>query len=148
MTWLRPDGSEMGDADWHRGGNHVLGMLIDGAATDEADDRGRPVHGDTMLLLLNGGEHDGSFALPQVRGAGRWQRLVDTADDGPGETHAIDGDSVPLHAYSLVLMRHGTERRDDLAQVASAAEARRSAATVPVRPEEPAIVAPSPGNAS
>ena len=50
-SWLRPDGQEMTDADWHNGDNHALGMLIYGDATDETDDRGRPIKGDTLLLV-------------------------------------------------------------------------------------------------
>ena len=141
VTWLRADGREMGDRDWHRGDSHVLGMLINGAATDETDDRGRPVHGDTMLILLNGGAGDTTFALPDVDGVGGWQLLVDTADEGPGETRAVEGDAVPLRMHSLVLLRHGTERRDEVAKLVSAAEARRSGATVPVRLAQPTIAA-------
>ena len=37
--------SEMSDDDWDEPDAHVLGMLIDGEATDEVDDRGRPVVG-------------------------------------------------------------------------------------------------------
>ena len=35
ITWVRPDGGEMTDADWNDAGNHILGMLISGQATDE-----------------------------------------------------------------------------------------------------------------
>ena len=46
-----PDGKEMTDEDWHNPNNRALGMLIHGEATDEQDDRGRPIKGDTLLLL-------------------------------------------------------------------------------------------------
>ena len=32
--------------DWHDAQAHVLGMLIHGQATDETDDRGRPITGE------------------------------------------------------------------------------------------------------
>ena len=59
-SWIRPDGEEMTDADWHNGDNHALGMLIYGDATDETDDRGRPIKGETLLLMLNASDqrHD------------------------------------------------------------------------------------------
>jgi glycogen operon protein len=84
-------------------------MLINGEATDEVDDRGRPIHGDTLLLILNGGEADCRFALPQVQEEGFWMTLLDSAHQ---ERHGPpDGSSVTVAAHSLVLMRHGTERR-------------------------------------
>src|SRR5262249_6607674 len=82
VTWLRPDGGEMTDADWNAGG-HVVGMLIHGWATDERDERGRPVRGDTLLLLVNGGPRSRSFALPRLEGAGRWWGEIDTARSEP-----------------------------------------------------------------
>ena len=72
MTWLRPDGVEFEHDDWNQPDAHVLGMLIPGEATDEAGDRGRPVVGRTILLLLNGGSRSRFFALP---GHGRARQL-------------------------------------------------------------------------
>ena len=41
----------------------TLGMLVHGEATDDTDDRGRPIQGDTMLLILNNGDGDLHFTL-------------------------------------------------------------------------------------
>jgi isoamylase len=112
LTWLRADGSEMQQGDWTDASAHALGMLVHGTATDETDDRGHPIHGDTMLLLLNASPGDVRFAMPAVEGndrrAGMWTMLVDTAHDEP---HAVQGDAVTLAPYSLVLLRFGRERR-------------------------------------
>ena len=43
LSWLRPDGKEMTHEDWHDAESHAIGMLIYGDATDETDDRGRPI---------------------------------------------------------------------------------------------------------
>jgi glycogen operon protein len=113
IMWVRPDGKEMQHADWHAKDNHVLGMLIFGEATDEVDDRGRPIHGDTLLLLLNGGERDVGFTLPTIGGAGGegmkgcWVELLGSAQ----ERQLPDASSVKVPAHSLVLVRHGAERR-------------------------------------
>ena len=134
VTWLRPDGAEFTDADWHRGGAHVLGMLINGEATDETDDRGRPVLGDTMLLLLNGGGEDVEFDLPEVPGEGGWLCLVDTAVEGAPRPQPIgDAPTVTLAAYSVILLRHGVERRFELPTVRALAT-HRSAGLQPERP--------------
>ena len=104
LAWLRPDGKEMAEADWRSPKSSALGMLIHGQATDENDDRGGPIYGDTLLLLLNGGVRAISFTLPALNSSGHWQELVNTARPG---THIHRGDAVNLVAHSLVLLRYG-----------------------------------------
>jgi isoamylase len=104
VEWLRPDGAEMTEDDWHDGGSHVLGMLIHGWATDERDERGRPVRGDTLLLLVNGGGRSRSFAVPRLEGAGEWREEINTARPGG---RVVRTAAVNLVAHSLVLLRHG-----------------------------------------
>jgi isoamylase len=105
VTWLRPDGNEMTDEDWRDGGSHVLGMLLAGAATDQQDERGRPVRGDTVLLLVNGGVRSRYFALPRLEGAGQWFEEINTARvDG---ARALKAAGLNLVAHSLVLLRRG-----------------------------------------
>jgi glycogen operon protein len=134
VTWLRADGTEFTDADWHQRGSHVLGMLINGAATDETDDRGRPVRGDTLLLMLNGGPRDVAFALPSVPDDGTWFCLVDTSVDSVTRPQPVEEAPVTLAAHSLVLLRHGTERRFDLPTPMAAYASHRSAGQQPERP--------------
>jgi glycogen operon protein len=110
LAWLRPDGREMTEADWRDGSRRVLGMLISGEAADETDDRGRPVKGDTMLLWLNGGFEAVTCTAPALPDSGAWVALLDTArdDDGP---RTLAADTLPVDGFSLVLLRHGAERR-------------------------------------
>jgi glycogen operon protein len=108
VTWLSPRGTEMTESDWRDGGNRALGMLIDGDATDETDARGRPSKGDTLLLLLNGGDTLLQFCLPRRERRGKWVVLVDSA---ASPTHDAVGDDVVLAPYTLMLLRHGSERR-------------------------------------
>jgi glycogen operon protein len=107
LTWLGPDGSELTEADWRNAGNHVLGMLIHGSATDETDARGRPMEGDTLLLLLNGGNERVRFRLPFHEPGAAWTVLVDTAAD---EGHAVRGQAVALQGHSVILLRYRHER--------------------------------------
>jgi glycogen operon protein len=79
-------------------------MLIDGHATDEVDERGRPVFGDTMLVLLNGGETSKYFVLPKVEGDGVWTEILNTGRPG---TRRARGKSLNLLPHSLVLLRFG-----------------------------------------
>jgi isoamylase len=107
LTWIRPDGQEMAEEDWADSSGQVLGMLIHGEATDEVDERGRPIFGDTLLLLLNGGIRSRYFELPKVDGPGVWQELVNTAR--PEGRRAVRTLGVNLVAHSLILFRLGEE---------------------------------------
>jgi glycogen operon protein len=102
LTWLRAEGGEMSDDEWSDPGNHVVGMLIWGQATDEVNERGRPVFGPTLLLLLNGGSRSRAFTLPG-RDRGQWHEVLNTAR--PGGRRVIKGESLTLVAHSLALVR-------------------------------------------
>ena len=127
LTWLRPDATEMTDADWHDAHNRALGMLINGEAADETDDRGRPVRGDTMLLLLNAGFDPIDFALPTVAGEGVWTKLIDTVE---GTVEPDVGDMLRIDGFSLALLRHGVERRIGWTGASGESAALVNAATV------------------
>jgi glycogen operon protein len=103
LTWLRADGAEMTLADWSTAATRTLGMLIPGDAADEIDDRGHPVKGDTMLMLINGTETAVPFTLPQLPGAPVWRELLATADGSAGAAAVATG-SVTVPAWSLVLL--------------------------------------------
>src|SRR4029077_9134464 len=79
VTWLGPDGRELTDEDWRRSDAHALGMLLHGEASDELDDRGRPVPAETLLVLVNAGAGPCVFTLPAM---GAWKTLVDTGRHG------------------------------------------------------------------
>jgi isoamylase len=110
LAWLRPDGQEMGDQDWGDSESHVLGMLIHGQATDEVDERGRPIFGDTLLLMVNGGHRSRLFTLPVMEGPGVWQEALSTArpETGPRVVRTL---AVNLVAHSLILLRFGEDLR-------------------------------------
>ncbi len=108
VTWLRADGKELTDEDWRDPDAHVLAMLIDGAATDEVDERGHAVRGDSLLLVLNAGEEKITFNLPALGGQRIWVIMIDTARN---ETPVGPGTTVEVEAHSLMLLRFGTDRR-------------------------------------
>jgi glycogen operon protein len=108
VMWVRPDGKEMTDDDWRDSERRALGMLIAGEATDETDERGRLLHGDTLFLVVNAGDTDVRFTVPELDHEGVWVELLDSARP---ERHVIDKGWVFVDAHSLVLLRHGSERR-------------------------------------
>jgi isoamylase len=101
LTWLRPDGQEMTDADWRDARGALIGMLVHGRAADELDERGRLVGGHTMLLIMNAGPRRRDFTLPSLGLAGVWHEVLSTARDG---TRPVRGPAVPVVAHSLLLL--------------------------------------------
>ncbi|HWB42937.1 MAG TPA: glycogen debranching protein GlgX, partial [Gemmatimonadales bacterium] len=99
LTWLRPDGKEMTEADWTDSSNHVLGMLILGEATDELDERGRRPMGEVILLLTNGGARSRPFTLPIMESPGVWTEILNTAHPVP---RAVRQGKVSVVAHSLM----------------------------------------------
>ena len=104
VLWLRPDGQEMTEADWADGERRVIGVLLDGEAIRESDERGRRIVGDTLLILLNAGAKDEGFMLP-ARKTCSWERLIDTADPDGRSTRIVGGEQWTLPAHSAVVFR-------------------------------------------
>jgi isoamylase len=105
LTWLRAEGGEMTAAEWADSANHLLGMLVRGEASDEADANGRLLHGHTLLLLVNGGGRTKSFNLPAMEHPGSWVELIDTSPRGP---RPAEEGKMTLLPHSLLLLRHET----------------------------------------
>jgi isoamylase len=84
VAWLAPDGSEMDDATWSADLMRSLGMLLAGNAIEEVNQRGEPIVGDTLLVLLNADSEPIPFKLPDLDPDHHWQRIFDTAEpQGP-----------------------------------------------------------------
>jgi glycogen operon protein len=108
LVWLRSDGQEMTERDWQNPGIRTLGALMNGEATDDTDERGRPIRDDTMLLLTNAREETVRFELPEIASEGQWAQLIDTTES---PLRMIETCCVELAPYSLMLLRFGVERR-------------------------------------
>jgi glycogen operon protein len=108
VTWVRADGAEITEEDWRDPNAHALGMLINGNATDEVDDRGHPVHDDTLFLVISNSPNDVAFKLPELAHRGVWAELVNTARQ---ELTLVTDSCVKLLPHSLVLLRYGRDRR-------------------------------------
>ena len=108
VTWLRADGKELAEADWRDQNLPCFGMLINGDASDEINERGHPVHDDTMLLILSQSDADIAFQLPELAHRGMWAELTNTAR---AELTMLAEPCVRLLPYSLVLLRYGRDRR-------------------------------------
>jgi isoamylase len=100
LSWIRADGMEMSAEEWKDPTNHVLGMLLRGAATRETEKLRDP---EAMLLLLNAGGRSKLFTLPELGQPGIWTELVNTAHPG---VRTVRKGHVSLGPRSLILLRH------------------------------------------
>jgi len=83
----------------------VLGMCIHGDGSEEVDERGRTITGDTLLLLVNGGRRPSYFRLPELPRPGRWEKILNTARPG---AQLVRREGVNLAALSVILLTHRT----------------------------------------
>jgi glycogen operon protein len=111
VTWIRPDGQEMTEADWSDPENRSIGMLLLGRAADEVDTLGRAERGETLLVLLNAGHSSRSYTLPTIDWPGRWEELVSTLRPIGIFPRPVRSGVVSLGAQTSLVLRH-TERPD------------------------------------
>jgi glycogen operon protein len=106
ITWLAPSGKEMRDEDWRNPDRRALGMLADGSATEEEDERGRPIQGDTVLFIVNSHEGAVEFVLPQPASGIMWKEVVNSALSGKG----LVGGRVEVAPFSCLLFQEEKEQ--------------------------------------
>ena len=104
VTWLRPDGSEMHDADWLDGNALSLGVLLDGR-TQVTGIRKRGSD-QTLLIVFNAYHEVVQVTLVEVTGGKKWVRLVDTNQPEADETDTFEFDHVyDVTGRSVVLFK-------------------------------------------
>jgi isoamylase len=107
IVWLRPDGSEMTDTEWHQPLAKALAVYLSGDGFTETDDRGRAIKGITFVVLFNAHHDSVAFRLPNSAGGARWQVVMDTGHAG-GLTRigVLDaGATYPLAGRALALLQ-------------------------------------------
>ena len=106
IMWLRADGEEMSEEDWHSSWRRCIGVLLAGDMPGEIDHRGERVTGNTLLILLNAYHESVDFRLPDGPVGGRWTLELDTRNGFAGkESETIDaGGVVRVGDRSLVVL--------------------------------------------
>ena len=124
---------------WNAPFHNCLGMRLAGDVMNEVDERGEPIVGDTLLLLLNHHWEEVPFMLPATRSEHVWETLIDTRDDEQPVRVCRGGEQYPLFGRSLALLR--TVVREEAGDVASTPqlqalrkEARRATEPAPKNP--------------
>jgi glycogen operon protein len=111
IYWLDPSGSEMTDEAWNAPSVRSLGVLMIGNASDEVDERGRQVVGDTLLILLNADHEPVDFVLPPIEAEQAWVRAIDTIDASSPECRYAGNTTYALQGRTLALFQLNGERR-------------------------------------
>jgi glycogen operon protein len=76
----------MTETEWRQSTLRAFGFRLCGDAMDEVDERGQPITGDTLLVLLNADAKPVPFVLPDAHPGDAWERLIDTAVAPPPAT--------------------------------------------------------------
>lgn len=106
IEWFRRDGKEMTEEDWVQGWPRCLGIMLNGQAMDEWDERGRYIHDDILFLMLNANRETVHLPIPPSRYGETWDTLIDTSTrDGKRNLTLRSGKAYPLTGATLALLR-------------------------------------------
>ena len=112
ILWLKPDATELGEADWNSGFARTLMVFLNGDAIPELDAVGRRITDDHFLLLFNAHTEPIRFTLPPAAYGQNWVVRLDTATgqvDPPNvrpwrarSTHRVDAHSMIVLSTTVV----------------------------------------------
>jgi isoamylase len=108
IVWMRPDGEEMSEEDWHDPAGRALGVFLNGQGIGSPDERGEKVVDDSFYLMLNAGGEALTFRMPDRPHWGQsWGRALDTAEPRmlAGEETCGPGGEVRVEGRSVVVLR-------------------------------------------
>ena len=105
LYWLKPDGTEMSEADWNAGHVRCICMVLPGDQITETDEHGERIIGDSFAILCNAHHEAISFRLGARRRDTRWSCVIDTAAPHVALRVFEHMSYFPLRARSLVVLR-------------------------------------------
>jgi isoamylase len=107
IIWFSAKGSEMTEEDWRDGELLCVGALLNGNAINEMDDKGNPITGNTVLILLNASYKPVAFHTPKLNAGDIWEPVVETSGETvPEATSTYAAEALyKLQGRSLALLR-------------------------------------------
>src|SRR5579871_3148811 len=122
ISWFDPSGQEMSDEAWGAGFVRCLGVRLAGDLIGDVDERGEPVMGETLLLLLNAHHDVIPFTLPATKDEHHWECLFDTANERVDPLAYPGGQKYALQGRSLAVLRTRLPEETDHAILAAEVE--------------------------
>ena len=120
ITFFDLSGAEMSDQQWGEPNARSIGIRLAGDVLGDLNDRGEPIHGDTLLLLFNSHWEELPFKLPAANAEHVWESMLDTArPEGPCVVYQ-PGDTFPLFGRSVAVLHTAT--RQEAGQAVTAAQ--------------------------
>jgi glycogen operon protein len=104
ISFFNPSGQEMSDEDWNAGFARCLGVRLAGDMIGDENERGEPIVGETLLLLLNGHWEPIPFTLPETKPEHLWHLVLDTFDESRDSDRLEGGAVYPLKDRSVVVL--------------------------------------------
>jgi isoamylase len=105
IVWVKPDGTEMTEADWNEHHETCVGMFLNGEAIPSPGPRGGHVVDRSFLLLINASSEPRKWTISGPWGES-WCTVLDTATyDPPTEEGEEVGGDILVTERSLVLLR-------------------------------------------
>jgi glycogen operon protein len=104
VIWLRPDGEEMGEADWSREDARAIATFMNGSEITSHDSEGKPIRGASFLMIFNAHHEPVTFTLPTGLGDA-WTVELSTEDSAPPATHLDAGAQLEAIPRSTLILR-------------------------------------------
>jgi glycogen operon protein len=105
ISWFQPSGEEMSDEAWNAGYTQCLGVLLPGNLICDVDERGGPIIGDSIVLLVNAHHQPIPFTMPSCGEVQEWERLIDSADPESATVKRKNGEQYEIAGRSMVILR-------------------------------------------
>ena len=112
IAWFRPDGGEMSEEDWMQAHAKSFAIFLNGDALRDVDDDGRPVRGDSFLLLFNAHHEPVTFTMPAASFGKTWKVSIDTGADDDAPARSLKaGDTADVSGRAIVVASRPTNTR-------------------------------------
>ena len=104
IVWLKPEGTEMTEADWNEGHQTCVGMFLNGDAITSPGPRGEHIVDASFLVLINASPEPRKWPISGPWGD-RWHRILDTTNGPPEEGDEEVAGEVELADRSILVLR-------------------------------------------
>jgi glycogen operon protein len=114
ISWLNTSGHEMTDEQWNAGWIQCIGVRLAGDIIGDVDEQGKPLFGDTILVLINASPNATIFQVPPHKKGQKWMFVLDTAiGEAPKQTEFREGDTYLLQDRSLAVLRIRSQEAEE-----------------------------------